>query len=250
MAVGYGPCAVLSDVHLSVGPGRVLAILGPNGSGKSTLLKTLAGLIPAVAGEARLGGEDVRRLSAAEVARRVAFVPQEEAHAFPFTVREIVTMGRLSRSTGLFDTPEDRERAEAAMTAADCANLADRPVTQLSGGERQRVLIARALAQDAPALLLDEPNSHQDVGHQIGVLARLGDLAKAGRAVVAAVHDLNAASILADEAMLVARGRVVLAGAMESVLESPELDATYGVRFERHRAQDGTLRLAPLIARG
>ncbi|RYG24878.1 ABC transporter ATP-binding protein, partial [bacterium] len=139
---------VLTDVDLAVNGGETVALLGPNGSGKSTLLKTLSGLLPPLGGEIKLGEDRLGNLNAREIARRVASVPQEEAVPFAFTVRQIVGMGRLARSNGLVDTPEDVAATEEAMRRADCGHLAERPADQTSGGERQRSLIARAIAQD------------------------------------------------------------------------------------------------------
>ena len=134
-------------------------------------------------------------------------MPQDEAAPFAFTVRQIVAMGRLARSAGLLDTPEDAEATEDAMRRADCEALADRPANETSGGERQRALIARALAQDAPLLLMDEPSAHLDASHQAWLVRLVRELAGEGRAVVVALHDLNLASAMADRAILLADGR-------------------------------------------
>ncbi len=243
LSCGHGARAVLEGVDLLLAPGEVVVLLGQNGSGKSTLLSTLAGTLRPLAGEVSLGGDALSRLSRIEIARRVAFVPQEEAAAFGFLVREVVTLGRLPRSTGIFDTAEDRRAAEDAMRQADCEDLADRPVTQISGGEGQRALLARALAQDAPVLLLDEPTSHLDVGHRIAAVRVVRALAEAGRAVLAAVHDLDLASALADRAILLANGRVSAQGPVREVLESPALDEAFGARFTRWESPDGRLRV-------
>jgi iron complex transport system ATP-binding protein len=245
LACGYPGRIVLEGVGLSLRAGVVMALLGPNGSGKSTLLKTLCKSLPPVAGDALLSGVSIRQLSHADAARRVAYVPQEEEPRFAFTVRELVTMGRLPLSGGLFDTLEDRIAAEAAMKDAACLDLAERPITELSGGERQRALLGRALAQNAPLLLLDEPTSHLDVGHQVAAVTLLRKLAVEGRSVLVAVHDLNLASALADEAALLSGGRVALSGPTRELLSDPRLDDVYGVRFERTTADDGTLRVLP-----
>lgn len=230
---GYPGRVVLEGVGFELAAGTVTVLLGPNGSGKSTLLKTLSKTLAPLAGTLTVCGDALHSLSFRELARRVAYVPQEEYPAFPFTVREIVLMGRLPYSDGLFETEEDHRAAEDAMRAADCLALADRPVTELSGGERQRGLIARALAQQAPALLLDEPTSHLDVGHQVEIVRLLRRLAEEGYGVLAALHDLNLAAALADRAILLANGRVGLEGPCAEVLASPQVDAVYGVRFRR-----------------
>jgi len=233
LTCGYADKKVLNGIDLKVAPGEKVVLLGPNGSGKSTLLRTLSGLIKPLSGEVRIGGAPLGRLSVSEIARRVAVVPQEETPRFSFTVREIVTMGRLARSNGLFDTPEDREIATKAMETADCISLAERPVVELSGGERQRVLIARALAQETTLLLLDEPTSHLDPGHQLATIEIVSSLAGKGIATVAAVHDLNLAGSLADRAILLEDGKIGMDAPVEEVLNSPILDRVYGVKFGR-----------------
>ncbi|MBI3721078.1 MAG: ABC transporter ATP-binding protein, partial [Fimbriimonas ginsengisoli] len=242
---GYGARAVLTGVSLSLNPGRVLAILGPNGAGKSTLIRTLCGLIPPLGGGARLGGQKLQDLSPRQIAHQVAVVPQEEAHAFAFTVEQIVTMGRLALSGGFFDTPEDRAAAEQAMRQVDCLALKDRVVTELSGGERQRVLLARALAQDAPALLLDEPAAHLDVSHQIALVKTLRSLRSQGRAIMIALHDLNLAAALADDAILLDGGTIGLQAPIGDVIASPQLEEVYLARFERLRSPGGQDRIVP-----
>jgi iron complex transport system ATP-binding protein len=245
LSCGYHGRAVLSDVDLTFSPGSVSALLGPNGSGKSTLLRTLAGITAPLAGSVSLDGQAVERMDAAARAKRFAFVPQEEAVPFRFSVREVVAMGRIPHSTGLFDTEEDRAAAEDAMAQADCLDLADRPITELSGGEKQRVLIARALAQSGEVLLLDEPTSHLDVSHQLATRTLLRGLAAQGRTILAAVHDLNQASALADYGVLLSGGRIVRHGPMREILESPDLDRVFSATFERVTMANGMLTVLP-----
>jgi iron complex transport system ATP-binding protein len=243
LACGYHGCAVLEGVSMAIRSGESVALLGPNGSGKSTLLKTIGKLVPPIRGAVELAGTDVGRLSHPEVARRVAFVPQEESTDFPFLVREIVAMGRIPHARGLADTPDDRRIVEEALATADCTILADRPVTELSGGERQRVLIARALAQESPLLLLDEPTSQLDVRHQLEVAALVRRLASMGRTVLSAVHDLNLAAQFAARGVLLHERKVALDAPMREVLESDLLDRAYGVAFLRQIDDVGTLRV-------
>ncbi|MFQ3588039.1 MAG: ABC transporter ATP-binding protein [Fimbriimonadaceae bacterium] len=233
LACGYPGRVVLADVVLALRAGTVTALLGPNGSGKSTLLKTLAKTLPPVGGTVRVAGNSLSRLGFADLAKLVGYVPQEEVPPFRFTVRQVVTMGRLPHSTGLFDTEEDHAAADEAMALADCLDLQDRVVMELSGGERQRVLIARALAQQASVLLLDEPTAHLDVRHQIGIIRLLRRLAAEGKCVVAAVHDLNLGAMLADDAVLIQDGRLSAPRPYGEVLNSGDLDEAYGVRFRR-----------------
>lgn len=245
---GYPGRIVLEGVDLAIGPGEIVALLGPNGSGKSTLLKTLGREIPLLGGEVRLGGAPLGTLYFGELARRLAYVPQEELPAFSFSVRDIVLMGRLAHSDGLFETPEDRVAADSAMIAADCSDLAGRPVTEISGGERQRVLLARALAQETPLILLDEPTAHLDVGHQLSFAALLRGLAATGTAMLAAVHDLNFASALATRGVVLSGGRAVADGPIAEVLASSAIDGAYGVTFERVATESGELRVFPVNA--
>ncbi|HRF60689.1 MAG TPA: ABC transporter ATP-binding protein [Fimbriimonadaceae bacterium] len=250
---GYPERVVLGDLDLSIGPGEIVALLGPNGSGKSTLLKSLGREIPLLGGEVRLGDVALGGLSYGELARRLAYVPQEEIPVFSFSVRDIVLMGRLAHSDGLFESREDRAAAEAAMVAADCQELAARPVTEISGGERQRVLLARALAQETPLILLDEPTAHLDVGHQLAFAELLRGLASAGTAMLAAVHDLNFASALATRGIVLSGGQAIADGPIREVLASAAIDEAYGVVFERVVTASGDLRVfavnAPSSAR-
>jgi iron complex transport system ATP-binding protein len=236
-ACGYGAETVLRDVTIACNSGEVVALLGANGSGKSTLLKTMAGAIRPLSGSVRVGADEVQSLSKREVALRIGYVPQIESPAFDFSVSEVVLMGRMPHSIGLFETKEDHKAAERAMERADCAYLADRPVSELSGGEGQRVRIARALAQEAPVLLMDEPTTHLDVKHQIDIGRMAKQLAADGLTIVVAVHDLNWAAAFASRAALLHEGRIVLDGPTAETLESPVVDRAFGVKFLRVRDQ-------------
>lgn len=247
LACGYPSKRVLEGIDFRVRAGERIALLGPNGSGKSTLLRTLSGLLKPLSGTVRIEDRALERLGAREIARKVAVVPQEETPRFAFTVREIVTMGRLALSDGIFDTPEDRAAATRAMETADCLELEDRIVSELSGGERQRVLIARALAQETPALLLDEPTSHLDPAHQIATARLVRELGERGIATIAAVHDLNLASRFADRAILLEKGGIGMDGTVEEVLNSPILDRVYGVQFGRFEGGGGTFILGGVL---
>ncbi len=241
LVCGYGARQVLEGVGFAVMPGEVVALLGPNGSGKSTLLKTLACTLKPLGGRVSVEGKPLSSLGFAELAQRVAYVPQEEDVRFPFSAYEIVAMGRLARSGSLFDTPDDRAKSLEAMEQTDSAHLADRPITELSGGERQRVLVARALAQGARTLLMDEPTSHLDVRHAVDFARLLNRLASTGYGVIAAVHDLSLAARIAPRGMLLGNGRVVADAPMENLLHSGSLDEVYGVKFMRLKGAHGTL---------
>lgn len=244
---GYGSKLILSDISFDVCKGEIIALLGPNGSGKSTLLKTLCGTIRPLSGEIELLGENLKSLKSKRLAQLIGYVPQDEEHSFGFSVREVVLMGRLPYADSLFESPNDHEIAERAMQITHCNDLADSSITEISGGERQRVLIARALAQEPQCLLLDEPNNHLDVRHVMALRTILRDLAKKdGIAMVAAVHDLNFASILADRVIVLNQGAIVLAGNTADVLENKELDSVYGVEFHREKIE-GSLRIFPIF---
>jgi iron complex transport system ATP-binding protein len=245
LSCGYGHEVVLQDVSLKVQPGETVALLGPNGCGKSTLLKSFSKTLPVVAGQILLSGNDIKGLNHREIARRLAFVPQEESFRFEFLVRDVVTMGRLPLSDSLWDTPEDAVAATEAMREADCLHLENRSVMELSGGEKQRVLIARALAQGASLMLFDEPTSHLDIEHQQVVAQLIRELSRQGRATIVALHDLNLAPLVGERAILLNRGRVGLDAPMRQVLESELLDEVYNVKFQRIELESGRLAVFP-----
>jgi iron complex transport system ATP-binding protein len=217
-----------------VRPGEVLGLVGPNGSGKTTLIRAVTGAVRPVSGEVRLLGEDSSRLSQRERALRAAVVPQEPLLPDAFSALEIVLMGRTPHLRLLQNEgASDLAAAERAMRATGTWEFADRPAGELSGGERQRVVVARALAQEAPLLLLDEPTAHLDLGHQAGVLELVrGVCREEGRAVLAVVHDLTLAARYCDRLVLLSVGRVAAEGSAEDVLRSGLLTAAYGAPVE------------------
>ncbi|MFB6168562.1 MAG: heme ABC transporter ATP-binding protein [Haloferacaceae archaeon] len=248
LVVRRGGRGVLDGVSLRTDAGEVVGLVGPNGAGKTTLLRACTGAVGAESGEIRLSGDDAAGLSARETARLAASVPQEPSLDFDFPVREAVAMGRTAHIPRFGRRgPEDRAAVERAMERAAVAAFADRSVTAISGGERARVLLARALAQDAPLLLLDEPTANLDVNHQVRTLSLVRDLANEGRAVVAAVHDLDLAARFCDRLVLLADGRVRAAGRPETVLTPDALADAFGVdaRVSRDPAT-GSLRVTVL----
>ncbi len=226
----YGTHPVLQDVCLSVSAGEMVGLVGPNGSGKSTLLRVISGALTATEGTVQLDNKSLADVSARERARLMAFVPQTEPAAFGFTVLEMTLMGRHAhRRSGKLET-EDYRIARESLAAADMLAAAERPATSLSGGEHRRVLLARALAQRAPVLLLDEPTAHLDLAHQVELLEtvrRLADRKPDPVAVVAALHDLNQAAEFCDKLVLLCHGKVEAAGSVDEVMRAETLSRVY-----------------------
>jgi iron complex transport system ATP-binding protein len=229
IVAGYGARRVLHGCDLRVDPGELVTVVGPNGAGKSTLLRVLAGVLTPERGGVRLDGVDIRTLTRSELARRIAVVPQSLETLFPFTVREIVGLGRTARLDALGRASRDDHLAvERALRALDITNLSERRIDLLSGGERQRVVLAMALAQETGALLLDEPTVHLDPAHQLATLALLRELARErGIAILAVMHELNLAA-LADRVIVVVAGRVVREGAPSAAIDQDLVAEIFG----------------------
>ena len=227
---GYGARRVGHDVSLSVEAGEVLCLLGPNGSGKTTLFKTLLGLLPAQGGVVRVDEMDLRARARNEIARRVSYVPQAHAAFFPFTVEEVVLMGRTAH-LGLFSSPSrrDREAARGAMARMQIEHLAASVYTRISGGERQLTLIARALAQDARVIVMDEPTANLDFGNQVRVLQHIRSLAQSGIGVLLSTHDPDHAFICADRVAMLHDGRLARLGEPGATITPESLREIYGV---------------------
>src|SRR5687767_9240241 len=218
----------LDGVSFEAGEGRVTAVAGPNGSGKSTLVRALLRRQPLETGSIAVDGIDINSLSPQQVALRVSVAPQREEAAFPMRVAEYVALGRFPR-LGLWRsaTPPDDKAVAAAMNRAGVAEFADRRTDELSGGEWQRARIARALAQEAAALVLDEPTTFLDVAHEMAVFELLAALAADGIAVLLVSHQLNLVARFADHIVLLHRGRVAAAGTPAEVMQGATLEAVY-----------------------
>lgn len=247
LGYGYPGRAVGRDLDLALGAGEVLCVLGPNGGGKTTLFRTLLGLLAAQSGEVRLQDAPLEALPRAEVARRMGYVPQGSAAQFAFTVRDMVLMGRTAH-VGLFAAPgtADRAAADRAIAALGIGALAERVVTELSGGERQLAMIARALAQGARLLVLDEPTASLDFGNQVRVLREIRRLAAEGYAVVFSTHDPGQAFLAASRVLLLAHGEAFRQGAPEDVITAQNLREVYGVEV-RVAALGGARACVPVL---
>jgi iron complex transport system ATP-binding protein len=216
----YDGRPVLDGVTLSVGPGEIVGLVGPNGSGKSTVVRIVSGVLSGFAGTVRVGGADLGRLPRAELARRLAVVPQEPSFAFPFSALEIVLLGRHPHLAGAaFESEGDVRVAREALERCGAGPLAARAIQELSSGERQRVVFAKALAQDPQVLLLDEPASFLDIRHQVELYDVVRELTHARRrAVLTVLHDLNLAAEYCDRIYLLHRGRIAAGGPPAEVL--------------------------------
>lgn len=225
MSVFFGTRQVLHAINLEVQAGEVLALIGPNGAGKTTLLRAASGVIPYREGQVFVQGEPIEHLPPVQRARRLAVVPQARNLPLSFTVGQIVLLGRTPYLGWLGQVrPEDAARADWALERVQLQELRQRPMEELSGGEQQRVLLARALAQDTPILLMDEPTTHLDLHHQSVLLNLVRQLAREGGiAVLMALHDLNLASLYADRVALLVQGRLAAQGSPAEVLTSENL---------------------------
>ncbi|MFC6991559.1 heme ABC transporter ATP-binding protein [Haladaptatus sp. GCM10025707] len=231
ISVSFGPVDVLNAISANVEAGTFVGLVGPNGAGKTTLLRAINGAIDPDSGTVAVDGQNVHDLSAKAASRLVATVPQDTSVAFPFPVRDIVAMGRHPYQSR-FDrqTTADANAVDRALARTQTEQFADRNIDELSGGERQRVILARALAQETPVLLLDEPTASLDINHQVRTLELVSDLVAEGKTAVAAIHDLNLAAHYCDELLLLADGQMLAAGAPESVLTEEALASAFDTR--------------------
>ena len=249
LAHSFGDVDVLEGVSLSVEPGEFVALVGPNGAGKTTLVRAINGVLDPDGGSVVLEGDPAETLDSRAVSRRVATVPQDTHVGFSFTARQLVEMGRTPHRSRL-DWSDDAEPVAAAMERTETASLADRTVDSLSGGERQRVLLARALAQETPALVLDEPTASLDINHQIQVLGLVAELVAEGRAALAAIHDLDLAARFCDRLVVLHDGRIRARGSPAHVLADPTVATAFDTETAVSRDHvTGTPRIAALESR-
>jgi len=246
LSVRFGSRVALDRVTLSLGPGRLVALLGPNGSGKTTLLRALAGLTAPADGAVRLDGDDLAAVARRTIAQHVAYLPQAPTVIETQRVSELLLAGRLPHRGPLgFDTPRDVEIVRDLADRLELTELLDRRLGTLSGGQRQRAFIGRCLAQQPRVLLLDEPATYLDLRHQVELHRLLRRLADEQRlAVLLASHDFNLAATHCDGLVLLDDGRVVAQGDGETVLQPDLIERVYGVKVRRTEI-DGEIVLVP-----
>ncbi len=239
LGFSFGSLRALRGVSLDAEGGKVACLLGPNGSGKTTLLKCVLGLLSPYEGSIRVGGREVYEMGRLEAARLMAYVPQIHRAVFPFSSLSVVLLGRtpwISEISG--PEKEDIRRAREVMEELGIAHLAERPYTKLSGGEMRMVLIARALAQEAPVLLMDEPTAYLDFRYQSIVMDVVRELADSGKTVLLSLHDPNLAAAYCDRIYVLVKGS--LAGVLEGELDKGLLERVYGLELAQGRVDGRT----------
>ena len=229
---GYGTTVVLNQLSAGIAPGEFVAVVGPNGAGKSTLLKLLAGILPNFGGSIEFLGRQIRDYQPVDLAQKVAFVPQETHVVFPFTVDEMILMGRLPYRKGfVFDSADDSEFVRNAMALTGTSDLGSKMFNELSGGERQRVVLASALAQTPDVLLLDEPTVYLDMKHQVHFYQILEQLnAERNMTIIAVTHDINLAARYARRMIAIRNGAIAIDGEPEQILTPDTLYEIFEVR--------------------
>lgn len=223
--------SILNDVSFTIVAGEAVSLLGANGAGKTTLMRCILGLLPLRAGRIYLHGQDIARLKAQQRARLISYVPQSSMLTFPYQVREVVLMGRVAHlGLGAAPSAADRREAFAAMEAMEILHLAKRPFQQLSGGEKQLVVIARALAQKAPLMILDEPTASLDFFNQARALKLVRALAQSGQTILMTTHAPDHALLIADKVVMMKAGEIFACGKPEETVTAKGLWKLYGIK--------------------
>jgi len=231
ISFGYSRKTVLNDVSLSIRAGEVVTLLGPNGCGKSTLIKIILGLLRPATGTIFFNGENILHIGSKSLAREIAYVPQIHKSSFPYTVMDMVLMGRIPHKTFFFRySKTDVDIAGGALERLAIAHLADRAYTEISGGERQLTLIARALAQGARTFIMDEPASGLDYGNQLRLLDQIIKLSREGYTFIKSTHSPEHALWIADRVIMIKNGTVVADGACDDVISPENLFHLYNAR--------------------
>ncbi len=233
LTCGYRRKKIVFDASFDMDAGEFMCIIGANGCGKTTLLKTILGLLPPMGGAAFLQGRDIAAMSDRDRAKEIAYIPQAHTPPFPFSVADVVLMGRTPH-IGRFSSVahEDKRIVWEALETLGIEGLADRTYTKLSGGQRQLVLIARALAQQPKLIVMDEPTASLDFGNQQTVLSRMRELSSAGASVLMVTHDPHHAIYCADSVVVMGAGRVVEKGTPEEVITKPRLEEVYSTPLD------------------
>jgi len=232
LTFSYGAAPLLDNISLQIPEGKISGIIGPNGAGKTTLIKVMAGLLQPQAGSVQINGQPLAQLGRADIARLLAYVPQNVDVHFDFSVDEVVQMGRYPYKRTLLGVDEQgRKAVKEALAAMDLTEFRARGFNALSGGEKQRVLIASALAQQSRLLLLDEPTSALDLRHQQDIYRTVRRLChNEGKTVITVTHDINLAAQYCDRLIMLHEGRVVRHGSPHDVLKFPVIEEVYGVK--------------------
>lgn len=244
LCYSYGSREVLKNVSFCAEYGEILSVLGPNGAGKSTLFRCMLGLLIPSSGSVAIDGRPIRALSQKQLARHIAYIPQSHNPVFNFSVLDMVLMGTTAQ-LGSFESPkrEQLAQAESALERLGISHLKDRGYANISGGERQLTLIARAMAQQAKILVMDEPSANLDFGNRIRVMQTLRDLAKDGYGVIQSTHDPDQAYRYSDRILALRDGRVLAWGTPKEILHAPLISKLYGVDVQVHSLMDDSIRV-------
>lgn len=233
VSCGYGLKTIVKDISVKVQSGEVLTLLGPNGVGKTTFFKTILGFLKLHGGEIKLDGQNIQHWKKSKLAKVIGYVPQAHIPPFPFTVLDVVVMGRTAH-LGIFASPskKDIRIAEESLEALDVAYLKDKTYTEISGGERQMVLVARALTQEPEILVMDEPTSNLDFGNQVKVLKQINKLSKKGLGIIMTSHFPDHAFLCSTKVALLEKNNIFTVGSVDEVITEDKLRAAYGVNVK------------------
>lgn len=243
LSVGYSAkIPLVSDINFALNGGEIMAVLGANGVGKSTLVKTIAGLLPPLAGSASIDDKSLHTQSQRQRSELVAWMPQDETPTYGFTALENVLLGVSGQSGSFWDSSEDRKRALGALLMVRSEGLANKRMDELSGGERQRVALARCLVQGAKLVILDEPIAQQDPGQQVALREVLKEIAKSGKSILCVLHDLNYALNISDKTTVL-HSRMATVLSTSELVQSNLLDEAFAVNFDQVADRAGHLRL-------